>query len=119
MTHLQPSATYHHREYTYSLIGGNQLAEGVLVIHVLRGRKELGTRYALQCDRNEHDRLQTVYLAKMHSEDGDVYGVEFTADGRSRCSCPGYRRHGSCKHNDAVRDLLDEGMIEWGDHFRA
>jgi hypothetical protein len=89
------------------------LAEGLLVIDVARGQKVLGTRYAVQCDRGEDEVLRVVYLAKMRSEDGEVYGVEFARDGRSRCTCLGYRRHGRCKHDDVVRELLRQGTLKF------
>ena len=106
LSSLPPTRTYHSRVYGYERVAGYDLADGSLTLHVQRGRKLLASTYALQCERSEAGFLHTVYLAKAFSEDGEVYAVEFAPDGRSKCSCIGFARHGGCKHNDAVRDLV-------------
>jgi hypothetical protein len=112
MMQLHSTPSYRRRAYEFTRIQENDLAEGLLILDVVRGNRSLGTEYALQCDRGEDGTIRTVYLAKMHSEDGEVYGVEFAQDGRSRCSCMGYRRHGRCKHNDSIRELIQQGRFE-------
>jgi hypothetical protein len=111
-TMLCPTVSYSTREYAYERFSGNDLADGTLTLQVQRGRKVTASTYALQCERAESCLLTAVYLAKEGSEDGEVYGIEFATDGRSRCSCTGHARHGTCKHNDAIRDLLAKGQLD-------
>ena len=111
-TRLAPTISYHTRDYAYERHSGHDLADGTLTLQVQRGRKTVSNTYALQCERAESGFLAVVYLAKAFSEDGEVYGVEMSLDGRSRCSCTGFARHGNCKHNDAIRDLIAKGQLD-------
>jgi hypothetical protein len=113
MIALDPTISYKTREYDFARKGGNDLADGVLTLAVTRGNQTLGSSYALQCERNEEGRVHTVLLAKANSEDGEVYAVELNADSTDAiCGCQGFRRHKTCKHADAVLDLIERGQLE-------
>lgn len=42
---------------------------------------------------------------------GERYHVHVEAGGSTTCDCPGGNYHGHCKHQDAIRKLIDLGKL--------
>ena len=45
-------------------------------------------------------------MVRLHKLGDDTYHT-LTLDGGPGCSCQGFRRHGHCKHADAIRTLAE------------
>lgn len=98
---LAPSKTHAERRWTFVASPEGSPAAGVLTI--AQGRRDLDS-YAVSVEPGK------VVLAKL-DDSGDVYAVHCPAGTPAKCNCTGFTFKKTCKHADAARELIADGLI--------
>lgn len=118
---LPDSKSLTDREYQW--IGSTGAGDILGTLIVAQG-KELTTYFVDVADADgepgrayllakQHQRLRS---GRLSPDPVGVYRVFLGINGtRRHCSCPGFGRHGTCKHSDATAELFATGSLERGD----
>lgn len=101
---LPASRSHTARRWTF-LPAADASSVSLGTLTITQGRRDLDS-YAVEVDANE----SRVLLCKL--EDGEIYAVEIDRAGKPvRCNCDGFRFVKTCKHSDAVRELIADDVL--------